>query len=385
MTTAPSTTTSTSTLSVASLVDATPASRQRYVDFLRAVSIGVVVVWHWVFSVTHWQGGMLTMPTPIGSVRLLWLATWLLQVMPLFFFVGGYANLAAWEGVRRSGGGVREFWRSRLERLLRPVAVFLGVWIVADTILGILFDGYRGVVHFGMITFVPLWFLGVYTAVVLLVPVTAALHQRARVLPCAAFGAVIVLVDLERFRFGVDQLALVNGLVVFVFAHQLGYFWRDGTLTSMGRANQAALALAGLAGLVVLTNLGVYPRSMVAVRGETISNMYPTTACIAALALFQAGVAMLLRARVEHWLAGRRPWSAVVAANAVAMTVFVWHMTAYVLAIGIYQLLGGELLREPTAGWWAQRPLWAVLPGLFLAALVALFWRVERGRQIRTS
>ena len=35
-------------------MDATPDTRDRYVDFLRAVSLAVVVMWHWVFSITHW-------------------------------------------------------------------------------------------------------------------------------------------------------------------------------------------------------------------------------------------------------------------------------------------------------------------------------------------
>jgi surface polysaccharide O-acyltransferase-like enzyme len=367
-------------LSVASLVDATPASRQRYVDFLRAASIAVVVAWHWVFSITHWRGGVLTMPNPIGDVRGLWLLTWLLQVMPLFFFVGGYANLAAWEGVRRKGDGVVAFWQARLHRLLRPVAVFVAVWLVADVALWLTVDRWSGITHFGMITFVPLWFLGVYAAVVLLVPLTAAAHERARLLPAVALGAAVVLVDLGRFRFDLGEVAIVNGLLVFLFAHQLGYFWRDGTLLRTSRANQAALALAGLVALVVLTNIGVYPRSMVAVRGEAISNMYPTTAAIAALAVFQAGVAMLARPAVERWLQGRRPWSAVVAANAVAMTVFVWHMTAYLLAVGVFTAAGGELLADASATWWATRPVWVVLPGVFLAVLVAVFWRFERPR-----
>src|SRR5689334_4114887 len=54
-------------LSVSGLVEATPASRDRYVDFLRALSIVVVVLWHWVFSITQWSDeGSLIMPNPIG-------------------------------------------------------------------------------------------------------------------------------------------------------------------------------------------------------------------------------------------------------------------------------------------------------------------------------
>ena len=141
-------------------------------------------------------------------------------------------------------------------------------------------------------------------------------------------------------------------------------------------------AVDGLTALVVLTNLGVYPRSMVAVRGEAVSNMFPTTACIAALALFQAAVVMLVRPAAERWLAGRRVWKAVISVNALAMTLFAWHMTALVVVLGAYRALGFTLATEPTAAWWAQRPLWLVAPGLVLALLVWLFARVELGRRV---
>ncbi len=365
-------------LTVDALVDATPASRDRFVDFLRALSIGVVILWHWVFSVTHVDGhGALTMPNPIGSVRLMWLATWLLQIMPVFFFVGGFANLAALDALAAKGEtGWAAFARRRLGRLLRPVGVFVGLWAVADTLVRATTDR-PGVLEWGRVVFVPLWFLGMYTAVVLLAPFTAALHRRGRELTLVALGSAIVLADLGRFRFDVEALGLLNAALVWIFAHQLGYFWRDGTFARWPRRSLWAMAVGGLVALVVLTNLGVYPRSMVAVRGEAVSNMFPTTACIAALATFQVAVAMLLRPAAERWLARRRVWKGVVSVNAVAMTVFTWHMTALVAAIGAYRLAGFELATEPTAGWWLQRPLWLVAPGVVLAALVALFARFE--------
>src|SRR4051794_14524441 len=107
------------------LVDATPSSGDRFVDFLRGMSIAVVVCWHWVLSVTQWRDGRRVMPTPGGDAPLLWTLTWLLQVMPLFFFVGGYANSASWTATRRQGRGTIDFARRRLDRLFRPVAVFV--------------------------------------------------------------------------------------------------------------------------------------------------------------------------------------------------------------------------------------------------------------------
>src|SRR3954454_19516521 len=108
-------------------VAATPAGRDRTVDLMRAVSIAVVGILHWVGSVTHRRDGEIVIPNPIDQVPLLWLAPWVGQVMPVFFLVGGFANLAAWN---HAAGSARAFLRARLTRLLRPTAVFLGVWAV---------------------------------------------------------------------------------------------------------------------------------------------------------------------------------------------------------------------------------------------------------------
>jgi hypothetical protein len=316
---------------------------------------------------------------------MLWLATWIFQVMPVFFFVGGFANLAALEALERRGGGWLAFARSRLRRLLVPVGAFVAFWVVGDGAAQLLGLDDTGVWHWGRVVFVPLWFLGVYTAVVLLAPLTARLHRSGRELTLIGMASAIALSDLGRFRFDVEWLGLVNFGLVFLFCHQLGYFWRDGTFTGWHRRSLWAMALAALVVLVVITNLGVYPHSMVAVRGEAVSNMYPTTACIAVLAVFQMAVAMLLRPAAERWLARRTVWKAVVAANGVAMTVFTWHMTALVAVIGIWRLFGLELLDQPTTTWWAQRPIWLIGPALVLAVLVAIFARFERPRTGRKS
>lgn len=134
--------TATAPMTVDALADATPPSRDRSVDFLRAVAIGVVVLWHLVLSVTHWTDGRLTMPNPIGDVPGLWAATWLFQVMPLFFVVGGVANRAAWTAARRDGRSAGDFVLARLRRLARPVALFVGAWAVFEVVAGAVAPGY---------------------------------------------------------------------------------------------------------------------------------------------------------------------------------------------------------------------------------------------------
>ena len=173
-------------------VAATPAWRDRTADLMRAVSIAVVVVWHWAGSVTHRRDGEIVMPNPIDQVPLLWLATWLGQVMPVFFLVGGFANLAAWD---RVDGSARAFLRPRLARLLRPTAVFLGVWAAVEVVLLAAVPGYPGVLSYGLVVAVPLWFLAAYLWVVLLMPLTAVAHRRAAV-------PTVVLLGTRRGRGG---------------------------------------------------------------------------------------------------------------------------------------------------------------------------------------
>lgn len=370
-------------------MDATPAHRDRVVDALRAVSIVVVVVWHWALSVTHVDGGgALTMPNPIDAVPGLWLATWVLQIMPVFFVVGGYANLAAWEAVARRGGGWPEYARRRLDRLVRPVGVFLATWAVLDVAVRLARPGTPSVWEWGRVVFVPLWFLATYVAVVLVAPVAARRCSRA---PWATLaGLALAVAAVDALRSGTDLLpdgtavAASTSLLVWLFAHQLGFWWRDGTATAWSLRRRGLVTSAGLAALVVLTTVGPHPRSMVAVRGESVSNMFPTTAAVAALAVFQFGLVLLARPALERLLARRAVWRATVQVNAVAMTVFTWHMTALAAVIGVWLALGFDLPARPTTGWWLQRPVWLVLPAVVLAGLVRVFARHELPGGART-
>jgi len=107
------------------------------------------------------------------------------------------------------------------------------------------------------------------------------------------------------------------------------------------------------------------------VRGAAASNMFPTSAAIAALAAFQLGLVMLARPWLARRLARRGTWRAVVAANGLAMPVFCWHMTALVVFLGAYQRAGLALAADPTVTWWLARPLWVAGPALVLAAILA--------------
>jgi len=359
-------------LSVSEMAEATPATRDRTVDLLRAGAIAVVVLWHWVLSVTHRNGvGAFTMPNPLGELPGSWALTWVLQVMPLFFVIGGYADLAAWTSAERRAVGAAGFLVGRARRLLLPPAAMVGAWVAFEAGRLLLFPQARSVLTWGMVVFVPLWFLAAYAATTALVPVTVRLHRRfgwraAAVLVAAPFG-------LDRLRVaGAGWLAVPGMLVVFVACHQLGYLWRDRLVS-----RPPALVAGAAAVLILLTTVGGYDPSMVATPGRT-SNMFPTTVCIAVLGAFQLGLVLWARPALERLASCRPVWLGVVALNGVAMTIFTWHMTAWMVAALAWERLVGPLGARPDPGWWSTRPVWIVLPGAVLAALVATFRRLER-------
>lgn len=364
-----------------SLADRLPAERDRYVDFLRVASIGVVIVWHWSLSVLHWDDGVLRMPNPIASIPGGWLATWLLQVVPVFFIVGGYVNLAGWTSAQSSGAGAFGFVHRRLRRLIHPVAAFAVVWVTVDVVARLAIDAYPGVWNYGRVVFTPLWFIAAYAWVIALTPLTARLHARWPGSTLAALLALIVVVDAGRFGLEADAFAWMNTGLVWVAIHQLGYFFRDGAVR---RGRAIALIAGSVTILSIMTSLGPYPRSMVSVPGYEFSNMYPTTAAIFCVALLQVGIIVLLRAPVDHWLRHAVVYRAVAVVNAHVMTIFVWHMTALVVLLGVLRELGWQPLDEPTAQWWLQRPIWIAAPAAVLFLFVAIFGRIETAEQRRS-
>jgi fucose 4-O-acetylase-like acetyltransferase len=394
------------------LVAATPETRDRYVDFLRAASILAVVIGHWTIALTAWDGGVIRSTSAIGQAPGLWLATWLFQVMPVFFYVGGYSNYVAFESNRRRGGTTATFIRGRLRRLLVPSLAFVATWAVVMVVLHLFDIGsptgprfgdfvlLRGVRPPGQtIPFGPLWFLGVYLVVVCISPVTIALHRRFRWWIPAVMVAGAVAVDLIGFAGGVPEVRYLNVIFVLLFPHQLGHFYGDGSAVRWPKSALVAMILVGLGGLVALTNpwlfrpfgpqrfdwfpgIGHYPRSLLGTDIESVSNAYPPTLCYLLVGIWLIGLVMLLRPAMTRWLQRPGPWRATIAGNAWIMTLFLWHMTAYLLAILLLWPLGFGQQAEPTGLWWFERPLWLLVPGVILAALVAVYGRFEtRGRR----
>jgi hypothetical protein len=168
---------------------------------------------------------------------------------------------------------------------------------------------------------------------------------------------------------------------VWLAVHQLGFLYADGTLPGRRRV-AGALAGGGFVAVLALTAVGPYPVSMVGVPGERISNMSPPTVALLAHAIWLIGLVLLVREPVSRWLRRSRVWRNVIAANGLAMTAFLWHLTALFAATALIPAIG---LAQPEAGsltWWLLRPVWIVVLAILTLGLVSAFQRADRPRPV---
>ncbi len=353
--------------------------RDRFIDAVRAGSLLIVVVGHWLLIVPSIRGGVARGVMLYDAAPAFWPVTWLFQVIPLFFFVGGFANLVSWRS-RPGPGRARGFLARRLRRLLVPTGLFLVVWVGIEVVMAAFGWGggavLRGMELGQMTPFAPLWFLGVYLALVLLAPVSIRLHERFGWRVPAAMVVAVGATDAITLGVPAPAFGLVNLVLVYGLAFQLGYFYADGRLQRLSPASWAAVAALALAVLAVLTTARGYGRNLFD-NGNLILGTAAPTLPFAVVGVMLIAALLAVRGPLSSWLARPRAWSAVSASNSVLMTVFLWHMTAYFGALAVLAALGLPLPAGPDATWWLERPLFVVAPALLLVPLVRIFAGVE--------
>lgn len=359
----------------------TRPGRDRLVDAVRAASLAVVVLGHWLMASVSVSADSRVVPAnALTDLTALRPATWVLQVMPLFFMAGGFANLTVWRRTIATGGGHGVFVRSRLTRLWRPVLTFVPIVPVVGAIGFVAGLPASDAARLVVLLVQPLWFLAVYTGIIVVAPIVLRWHAVAPRTVLAALAIGAVLVDVARLTGGPAVVAVANLALVWVFAHQLGVWYGDGRLATVPRRRLWDVLAAAVLALVLLTGPGPYPVSMVGLPGQ-LSNMSPPTVCLLVLGVGQGAAILLVRPLLLRMLGRPAPWAAVQRFGSVAMTVYLWHLLVLVVAFGAL-LAAGESPPEPgSAVWWLTRPLWLLALTAVLAAVVALVAR--RGRRSR--
>jgi len=361
----------------ASLAAQTPEARNRLVDFLRAASILAVISGHWLLAAPYVVDGVLRMGNMLELASFSRWLSWGFQVMPIFFLVGGYANGVSWQGARSKGKSFASWLDSRMRRLIVPVLPLILAWALlapAGRLLGI---DPEFVQAGSKVALVPIWFLAIYTVIILFVPLTHAAWRRFGFWSFLVPALLAIGNDFLFFR-GYTALGWLNYLFVWTAVHQLGFAWLDGRLPSP--SIRFAFGCLGLAILAALTVFGPYPVEMISMPDAEFSNTLPPKLPLLALAVAQAGFVLAAEAPLRRWLKRATPWTGTVLLNGMIMTIYLWHSTAMILMITAASALGflGLDPQPGTGGWWLLRPVWLLAYVLALAVLVPMAARFER-------
>ncbi len=358
----------------------TPPERNRYVDLLRSVSILAVVSGHWLLATAYVVDGEIEVGDLLSAVPSVQWLTWLFQVMPIFFIVGGYSNAVSLESARRKGVGYAGWLSARLNRLVAPLLILLVTWAIIALAMG--FFGARPEVirYVSQAALIPTWFLAIYIAVVMLAPASYKFWRHYGFTSFWIFAAGAVLTDVAFFEAEIRWLGWTNYFWVWLAVHHLGFAWRDDRLG--GVPKRLLFSAAGFAALWLMVTYGPYPLAMVGSPDPELSNTLPPKVTLLALGVFQFGLLLALETPMRRALDGLKLWTATVLINSMIMTVYLWHITVMVLFGTLLYVTGGLGLGiEPgTAAWWWSRPVWiAILLALLLPVALLLSPLERRG------
>ncbi|MFD3595706.1 acyltransferase [Nocardia sp. NPDC058640] len=355
--------------SVAVVAANTPADRDRFLDLLRIASLVVVVVGHCLMLTVHVSGGQVHFGNILADLPILQPLTWVLQVLPLFFFAGVAAGARGIEPGTSWGAWLFR----RAQRLVRPLGYFVAasavLLAVADLVLA---PGWHRPLA---VTGVQLlWFLGMYLAVLACTPLLAGFVSSARRMfgTVAVIVVVAAIVDAVRLTGGPGELGYAN-VIVWLIPAVLGIGYLRGLLA---RRSAAVLACVVLVVDVLLVVVGPYEASLVTVPGQRLSNLAPPSLLLAghAVVLCCAAVA------VAPWLraVAQRPrvWWLTVIGNTGAMTLYLWHMPALLTVLVLSHVAGIDRTAPTEPGFWlltvVQLVSTAVLTGFLFLALRGL-------------
>ncbi|MEJ3405217.1 acyltransferase [Rathayibacter sp. YIM 133350] len=343
-----------------------PAERDLAVDLARVFAVVVVVTTHLLMvGVRIDPVAGIVISQPLTSQSWFPVATLFLQIMPLFFVLGGFASLTGWRSLEGRGGSSADYIRSRIARLVRPaivVFVFFAVAINAALLADVPAGFVDGVVA-GIGT--PLWFLAAYVLCQWCVPFMARLHAEAPVGTLAGLAAAAVGVDAVRFSTGLEPVGLLNMAFVWLFVQQLGFLYADGWFFRFSRGAVVAIGSSAILVLAALVLAGLYVPDMLA-------NLNPPTVPLMLLGVIQLCVLVLSRSALARLMRRRTPRAVVFLFGSRLMTIYLWHMIGLVSVTGATLLIPGAAPDPATAAWWASRPL--MLIATF--ALVLLWSRV---------
>ncbi len=354
----------------------TPSTRNRAIDAYRAFAMCAVALGHWLAADVRNGPGGLTGGNALGQLRSLHLLTWVFQVMPVFFCIGGFSNAASLDAHWRAGRPTGTWIRARLSRLTSPSAWLAGTWIVVVAFGHLL--GHAELAEMAMaIAAIPLWFLGNYVIDTACAPFIIRTFRSHRAALIAGLATLFVTGEAARLL-GVGIIPQMNIVIGWMIFQVLGVAWREGQLPCVRHLLKISAAFYGLAAALVA--FGPWPLALVSVPGSRFANTWPPSAVLLAFGFGYCSLAIAVAPAISRYLSRHKTaWTIVVGANTITMTSYLWHFTA--LSIAAVLLAPTGLLPTTAVGtpsWWFHKLLLIGVAVVALAVIVRLVGSKER-------
>lgn len=363
-----------------------PAGRDLSLDLVRVACVLLVVFVHLVLiGVGKNPDGSLLFASPVNESKWVGPASWIVEIMPLFFVVGGYAARVGWVSAQRRGESAEDFVRARLARLARPALplyCFLALCLVGLPV-------FRVDPALVQMVAVPvgsvLWFLGAYMLVQALAPWMIRWHEKSPWIALSTLLVAALVVDIIRLVVGIwwlglgkidsagsglgDELfGIPNVAFVWLFAQQLGFCLKDGWFSRLSALQLVAIIVASFSVVALLVGVGSYDTSM-------LSNQWPPTTPLAVLAIVQASAYTLFHAPLAAVMRLKWMQALVFYFGSRLMSIYLWHVTAIVAITGLLLILPWPMPIPGGEVWWWTRPVMMV--AVFALVGVISLWTVR--------
>ncbi|CAM4218169.1 Acyltransferase family protein [Mycobacterium basiliense] len=346
------------------LANAAPAVRDRAVDVARLTALLVVMFGHCALLLATIDSRGVWIGNLLGEMPALAPATWLLQIMPLFFLAGGAAGGYGWH----SGTPWGSWLLARALRLCRPVFWYLALWALALLVVRVTL-GAESAAGLGREGVALLWFLGVYLVVLAFVPALTRLPTgRAVAIVIASLVTAAGVVDQIRFAVGAPESGVANFVFVWLIPVAIGVGYAR-------RLIDTRVALVVAAGVFIaqlgLATAGKYDVSLVVTGAERSSNVSPPTLLLAMHCIWMSCVFVAASGVIRRWAARPRVWHVVAVGNGGAMTLYLWHIPAIAVAAFCLHAVGLDAYEVHQPGFWGLLALRALL---FSVVMAVTFW-----------
>ena len=333
----------------------TSISRERYIDLVKVISIFAVIYSTIVFLSLESSGYEVLIYNSSSNDINMSIMSWCLNGLVVFFFCNGFSNSIAWYSNIGRDGSVWEFLANRINSILGPVLMLIvfGTIMIHYSISNKLIPEYLVTVNDNLhptseFLLWPLWLVSIYLVVLMFSPITAYFHKKNSFLFITALLTLFLFIDLFTFNQSIEYISYLNYLLFWLFVHQIGYFYADGTLQQIKMPFYFILSTVSYLTLYILSLETLATTSVSNFRLSLITNEDPPTIFMLLSGVGLISLVLIFRNLLEEAMNNKTLWYIVSFLNSHIYTIFLWHtfsfMFVYFFKLPLFTLVLSFLL-----------------------------------------